>query len=115
MRDLETQALTVLTEARRRRFEFLTTMRDALARTSAESFCWGVANTPGLDRNLVLIEDALTGMVDDQLLAARLATAWAVDDAQLLHSPGQAEWCAVCRDDARSVFASFNLSPQVAD
>ncbi len=97
MFDLEKQAHAALPDSKRPRFEFLLNMRNQLARTSAELCCWGVVDAPTVDRHLVLIGDALTGMVDDHALAAALAAEWAVRDEALLHETGTVAWCAVCR------------------
>lgn len=97
MLDLEKQALAALPAPKRRRFEFQLNLRNQLARTAAEFACWGIIDAPLLDRHLVLIEDALTGMINDDHRSAALAAEWAVSDAALLHSTGQTEWCSVCR------------------
>ena len=97
MLDVEGQAHAALPPAKRPRFEFLLGMRNALARTSAEVCCWGVIDAPTVDRHLVLLEDALTDMIDDCQLAATVSAEWAVNDAALLHETGTADWCSVCR------------------
>lgn len=96
MIDAELQAHSALPPTKRHRFEFLLNMRNQLARTSAELCCWGVFDTPAVDRHLVLLEDALTNMIEDVRLAATLAAEWAVRDAALLHHTGTADWCSVC-------------------
>lgn len=100
MLDVEVQACEALPPAKRDRFRFLLNMRAALARTSGELFCWGVGfnDTPMIDQQLVLLEDALLNLVGDVRLAATLSAEWAAYDASLLHHTGAAkDWCAVCQ------------------
>lgn len=97
MLDVEGRAHAALPPAKRSRFEFLLGARNGLARTSAELCCVGFVDAPMVDRYLVLLEDALTDMIDDCQLAATVAAAWAVNDAALLHETGTADWCSVCR------------------
>lgn len=100
MLDVEVQAYNALPPKKRDRFKFLLNMRTALARTTGELFCWGVGSddTPMIDRQLVLLEDALLNLVDDPRLAATLSAEWAAHDASLLHATGAAkDWCAVCQ------------------
>lgn len=98
MLSVEMQAHRAVPPAKRDRFEFLLSMRSALARTSAEMSCWGVGTTPMIDRQLVLVEDALTALIVDVHIAATLSAQWAAKDAKLLHQSGTApEWCAVCQ------------------
>lgn len=98
MLNLEMKAQQTLHPSKRERFEFLLSMRRALARTSAEMSCWGVGTTPMIDRQLALLEDALTTLIVDVRLAATLSAGWAAEDAKLLHQSGTAlEWCTVCQ------------------
>lgn len=100
MLDVEERAYNALPPTKRDRFKFLLTMRHALARTTAELFCWGVGfdDTPVIDRQLVLLEDALTNLVGDVQLASSLRAEWVAHDASLLHPTGTAKaWRSVCQ------------------
>lgn len=100
MLDVEVQAHDAVPPAKRERFGFLLAMRNALARASAELSCWGAGPNghPMIDRQFVLLEDALTNLVSDDRLVARLRVEWAASDARLLHQPGTAPaWCTVCQ------------------
>lgn len=100
MLDVEVQAHGAVPYAKRERFEFLLAMRNALARTSAELSCWGAGPNgfPMIERQFVLLEDAVTNLIGDDRLAARLRAEWAASDARLLHQTGAAPaWCTVCQ------------------
>lgn len=107
MLDLEKQALAALPDRKRPRFEFLLRMRQAAARITAQAACFGVIDSPALDRQVVLLEDAITNMIDDLGLSAALSAEWAVNDAALLHSTGQTDWCAICTNQPLDIFAEL--------
>lgn len=116
MLSVEVQAHRALPPAKRDRFEFLLSMRSALARTSAELSCWGVGTTPMIDRQLVLVEDALTALVVNVRLAATLSARWAAEDAKLLHQSGTApEWCTVCQHGGYGVEDTLRTLGRVSD
>lgn len=98
MTDLEAAAHSVLSAAKQRRFRFLLEARNKTAFTIATLTCWGFADTPRLDHQLVLFERGLDRMIDDPLTAAALAADWARRDSELLHEPGTRTWCPICRN-----------------
>ena len=104
MHDVELRSRDALPPPKRERFEFLLGMRRGLARTSAELSCWGVGNTPIIEQQLVLVDDALTRMLGDPRLAATLSALWAANDDDHLHQPGTApEWGPVCQHGGYSL------------
>ena len=56
MTDLERRARAALPQSRQARFDFLLALRTQIARITAELVCWGVGETPGMDRQLRLVK-----------------------------------------------------------
>lgn len=115
MLDVEARAHAAVRPEKRVRFEFLLAARSGLARITAEMCCWGAIDTPALERQRILTEDALTALIPDGRLAAAAAAAWARADAALLHDPGTAEWCAVCQHGGYSTNDLIGSLSQLLD
>ena len=115
MNELEQQLASTLNPARARRLEWLVAGRQHLAEVAAQLTCAGLWDFPPIDRQMVLLERAITAMTTDTSLAASLLTRYVVDDAALIHAQGNPPaglTCAVCEQGHLSLDAlAFPIRP----